>query len=69
MLTAKSFAAPVAVSESRSNDELISHIDRLGADMRNMRLYLNGRQLVGGIINDVDRELGYKRIAAQRGGS
>ncbi len=69
MLTAKSYSAPVAVSEIRSNDELISHIDRLGEDMRNMRLYLNGRQLVGGIINDIDRELGYKRIAAQRGGS
>lgn len=48
---------------------IIAELRQLREDILNMRLYLNGRQLVGGIINDVDRELGYKRIAAQRGGS
>ena len=48
---------------------IIAELRQLREDILNMRLYLNGNQLVGGIINDVDRELGYKRIAAQRGGS
>lgn len=37
---------------------LIEEVRKLREDIRNMKIYLNGRTLVGGIADDMDREFG-----------
>jgi len=47
--------------------EVIAAVGQLGQQISRMGLYLDGDTLVGGIVNQMDRSLGEKTVAAGRG--
>lgn len=46
---------------------LREEIAALRSDVRNVKLYLDGDRVVGGIVDRMDRSLGTRRVMAQRG--
>ena len=58
-------------NENRNNNfnALGTKIDRLGDALLNRQIYLDSGELVGGMINPMDRALGVRAIRAQRGGA
>lgn len=58
-------------NDNRNNNfnALGTKIDRLGDALLNRHIYLDSGELVGGMINPMDRALGVRAIRAQRGGA
>ena len=57
--SARDAEVPAATAAAgTSANTLIEEVRKLREDIRNMKIYLNGRTLVGGIADDMDRELG-----------
>ncbi len=46
------------MSGSTSNSEVVTKLDELNSNIKNLRIYLDGKSLVGGIVNEMDRKLG-----------
>ena len=56
--SAAEYNTPAATFDSAPSSALLDEIKLLHEDIKNMKIYLNGRTLVGGIADDMDRELG-----------
>lgn len=56
--SAAEYNTPVATFDNMSSSALIDEVKQLREDIKGMKIYLNGRTLVGGIADDIDRELG-----------
>lgn len=56
--SAAEYNTPVATLDGTPSGALLDEIKLLHEDIKNMKIYLNGRTLVGGIADDMDRELG-----------
>ena len=59
------FAAEVAANMRMGG--VIDELEALREDVRNMKLYLDGTTLVGGIVARMDTALGGRQFAAERG--
>ena len=57
---AAEYNTPTATFDSVSLSALLDEIKLLREDIKNMKIYLNGRTLVGGIVDEMDRQLGRK---------
>lgn len=56
--SAAEYNTPAATFDGALSSALLDEIKLLHEDVKNMKIYLNGRTLVGGIADDMDRELG-----------
>lgn len=56
--SAAEYNTPAATFDNAPSSALLDEIKLLHEDIKNMKIYLNGRTLVGGIADDMDRELG-----------
>nr|DAG31103.1 MAG TPA: tail tape measure protein [Caudoviricetes sp.] len=56
--SAAEYNTPVATFDNMPLSALIDEVKQLREDIKGMKIYLNGRTLVGGIADDMDRELG-----------
>ena len=56
--SAAEYNTPAATLDGTQSSALLDEIKLLHEDIKNMKIYLNGRTLVGGIADDMDRELG-----------
>lgn len=56
--SAAEYNTPTATFDNAPSSALLDEIKLLHEDIKNMKIYLNGRTLVGGIADDMDRELG-----------
>lgn len=56
--SAAEYNTPAATFDGTLSSALLDEIKLLHEDIKNMKIYLNGRTLVGGIADDMDRELG-----------
>lgn len=56
--SAAEYNTPAATFDNAQSSALLDEIKLLHEDIKNMKIYLNGRTLVGGIADDMDRELG-----------
>lgn len=56
--SAAKYNTPTATFDGTPSNALLDEIKLLHEDIKNMKIYLNGRTLVGGIADDMDRELG-----------
>ena len=56
--SAAEYNTPVATFDNMPLSALIDEVKQLCEDIKGMKIYLNGRTLVGGIADDIDRELG-----------
>ena len=56
--SAAEYNTPVATFDNMPLSALIDEVKQLREDIKGMKIYLNGRTLVGGIADDIDRELG-----------
>lgn len=56
--SAAEYNTPAATFDNTSLNALLDFIKQLREDIKGMKIYLNGRTLVGGIADDIDRELG-----------
>lgn len=56
--SAAEYNTPMATFDNMPLSVLIDEVKQLREDIKGMKIYLNGRTLVGGIADDIDRELG-----------
>lgn len=56
--SAAEYNTPAATFDGAPSSALLDEIKLLHEDIKNMKIYLNGRTLVGGIADDIDKELG-----------
>lgn len=61
------YASTSSTSAVVPYDRIIASIERLGADIQNMKLYLNGDKVVGGIQGPLDRAFGMQQMLNERG--
>lgn len=65
---ARGYDAPISVTSADvPYDRIIDSIVQLGADIKNMKLYLNGDKVVGGIQGPLDRAFGMQQMLNERG--
>lgn len=71
LFAARGHDAPIATKSYAElavpYDRIIASIERLGADIQNMKLYLNGDKVVGGIQGPLDRAFGTQQMLNERG--
>lgn len=58
--SAAEYNTPTATSDNASSSTLLDEVKLLRDDIKNMKIYLDGRTLVGGIADEMDRQLGRK---------
>lgn len=64
---ARGYDAPISTTSAAPYDRIISSIEQLGADIQNMKLYLNSDKVVGGIQGPLDRAFGMQQMLNERG--
>lgn len=60
--SAAEYNTPVTTFDNMPLSALIDEVKQLREDIKGMKIYLNGRTLVGGIADDMDRELGRRAV-------
>lgn len=65
--TAHGYDVPTSTTSAAPYDRIIASIEQLGADIQNVKLYLNGDKLVGGIQGPLDRAFGTQQMLNERG--
>ena len=58
--SAAEYNTPTATFDNASSSTLLDEVKLLRDDIKNMKIYLDGRTLVGGIADEMDRQLGRK---------
>lgn len=58
--SAVEYNTPTATFDNASSSTLLDEVKLLRDDIKNMKIYLDGRTLVGGIADEMDRQLGRK---------